>query len=74
MSSLNPCLLAAAQVAWYDVGSYDFWAPAPTLEAISFFLFLFAETRRLMDMYKPGSQVNPTLPYISRHNPEQLSE
>ncbi|GAB4820941.1 hypothetical protein N2152v2_007987 [Parachlorella kessleri] len=45
----------AGRVPWYDVSNYDFWAPAPTLEAISFFLFAFVECRRLQDIAKPGS-------------------
>lgn len=44
-----------ANVAWFDAGKFDYFAPAGTLFAIQMFFFGWAEIRRLQDIRKPGS-------------------
>lgn len=44
-----------ANVAWYDAGKFEYFAPANTLFAIQMLLFAWAELRRLQDIQKPGS-------------------
>jgi hypothetical protein len=43
---------------WVEVQSREYWAPHNTLIAIALFLFAWVETRRLQDMFKPGSTNN----------------
>lgn len=52
-----------ANVAWYDAGKFNYFAPSGALLAVQMLLFSWAEFRRYQDMVKPGSaNVDPLFP------------
>jgi hypothetical protein len=50
------CCVDHPQVAWFDAGKFEYFAPASTLFIVQMILFAWVEIRRYQDYLAPGTQ------------------